>query len=587
MAEGDEQQRPQANPSVEDALRDTQKEGGRQVVQGVATTTAVGAAAGAVSGAAGAAATGALGGAGAATAGGAAAGASAGASSALAAAWPLAVLVGIYLAYRGYREAKKAVGTNLSEAEVSASVDILGIGNKIPKEIPNELRGDKILGKIFGSAKTEQQLFRDRWRLSLEKAGFAQKTESGNHFIELADGSFYDIGLDGRNSIPTFDPNAAVDDLGPGQFRPYDIDTSNPLSQQALGFINPIAAMSTGGTEDLQANAAGILTNATLANASTIEEAQANARFFYDKIFGAAANEAGVSVEEVALGSLQALFDQGAISEDEFVAYSNGIRQTYGQSPLTPPGTELDQDPSQPIGDLGGDPADGFVDNTATAGVILDTGTDTIGAPSDDTIPSIGDEDNLVPRPQGSPAAATSVSQQQDQGRRIADTTAPKTSVPQLQADGARIAETDGLPENIPDALASNQTQPDTQAPKPEVQQDVSRPAVPIFSPEQVSADHGGFVPPPEGAAPADSAAQAQAAQAAQAQATSLQALQEQQVAAAAEARAAAEEAQRKATIVNLGQQEINKQKSLTSQTNTGRGRRADQEGKVLIEALR
>jgi len=199
----------------------------------------------------------------------------------------------------------------------------------------------------------------------------------------------YNIGLDGQNKLPT---------LEGGEMHPYDVDQSNPLTQQAIGFMNPLGAMLAGGSEQmLSGQGTGYFTNASLANADNIKGVQNNAKFFYEKTFGEAAKQTGVSTEEMALGSLQSLYDLGKINEHEFLAYSNGIRQLYGHASLTPPGTPIEQDPAQPQGAYNSDPSQGFSNNTATAGVVLDQPVNTLGNEHPDRMPTVGNHDNLVP----------------------------------------------------------------------------------------------------------------------------------------------------------------------------------------------
>lgn len=347
----------------------------------VATATGIGAAAGA----AGVSSAGAA-------AGGGVAGAQAGAASTLAAMWPLAIIIAAWTNYNNYKKAKKQLGTNVTQEEAGALIDPVGssMQGAISELGEDPINPQVVFGKIFGSGKHEDQIVRDRWRVNLEKMGMAVKGTNGSHHVELADGTVFDVGIDGHNTWTGLDGQ---------ELRPYNADFSNPLTQQTIGFTNPLAVLMAGGDEKLTNDGAGYLTNAALSNATSIEGAQANARHFYEQAFGQAAAQNGVSVEEAALGSLQVLYDMGKLTEEQFIAYSNGVRQTFGHAPLTPPGTPVEQDPAQPEGVTSGDPDQGFSNNTATAGVVLDDeiGTNTMGDPSDDVMPSVGDPNNGVP----------------------------------------------------------------------------------------------------------------------------------------------------------------------------------------------
>lgn len=434
------------NPSPEDVIVDREieeqrgSEPAKDAAISIGTTAATGAAVGA---AGGAVAGGAFGGA-TATGGasfGASVGAASGATSALAAAWPIAVLTTIYLGYKSYSKLKKQVGTNLTAEEATAAIDVLALNRNTRKWLPKEVLFGKtaaeFLGGALGSKKSDDQILRDRWRQGLKQAGFSTVTSGDFHYIELADGNFYDIGRDGGSTIATFDPNVDIDGSGPGAVRAVTLDSSNPISQQTVGFINPLAAMSTGGDIELTAMSTAILSNAAMSNAGgDIEVARQNALAQYEKAFGQAARANGVSTQEVALGSLQALYDSGNITEEEFVAYSNGIRQLYGSAELTPPGTPFTEDPTAPEGAQNADPRTGNTNNTATAGVVLDerVGTDTLGRVSQDTVPNIGDEDNLVPRIATTEPVLSTDPQRPAQQPQVETTPPPQPAAPQQPA---------------------------------------------------------------------------------------------------------------------------------------------------------
>lgn len=283
----------------------------------------------------------------------------------------------LYLAFQGYkgvqglRHIRRQAGSAPTDSEIFAASDLGGVrrlmdkylpkevNNAIPKEdgsVVNSLLFDAYtpFKAVFGSGKEEGQLIRDRGRHALEQAGFAEVID-GSHFVTLADGSKFNIGIDGNNTTALFDPTATIDDTGVGTKRPYDVDASNPLAQQAVGFVNPLSFMFMGGDDNLSANFAGYFSDAVLSNANgDIETARANAQAMYNQAFGQAAEAATqelgrpVSVEEVAIGILDQMFEAGSITEAEKLALQNGVRQVYGNAELTPEGTEIERDPNNP-----------------------------------------------------------------------------------------------------------------------------------------------------------------------------------------------------------------------------------------------
>lgn len=585
---------------------------GSDFVEGAGTQALGTAAVGAASGAAGGAVAGGLTGAATQTGGaalGATTGAYSGATSALAAAWPLAVLAAIYAAYRGYRGARKAAaqyGSNLTDEEVTASIDIAGTVDRQEHYLPKELNIDtapELVGKVFGSHKNDQQVYRDRWRGFLKNGGVSIVTDDGKHYLELANGNLYDIGIDGSDAlIPTLDPEAIVSDTPAGTLRPYEIDTSNPLSQQAVGFSNPVAVLLSGGNKDILVQGAGIFTNYALSNAEDIEDVRANMLHLYEKMLGPLAAQEGISVEEMALGQLQVMYDSGYITEDELAAYSNGVRQLYGKAPLTPPGTPANADPTNPEAVKRADPAKGYANNAASGGVPLDTDVNTIGktlSPRERSVPQVEPAQPVGATPITLPNPNSTEQPVRPEDQEIVNQPLPYDQLPPRQQpqEGLRRSPTilNQQPEqeqaqaksatggtiinvNIPSQnqqqLKSTTATPTSASPprseSPSAADRPAQPEKPVRTPEEA-----GHTPPPDEAAPAGSS-----------DASILAEYQAAQLAAQQEAQLAAEEARKKSLLTNLALQEINNAESLDQQSILGRQRRTAANSELLQKRI-
>ena len=326
---------------------------GAAQVGSAAGTAAVG---GAVSGAVAGGATGA-----ATATGGVGSSAVAGAgAAALPAAIVMAAVLGI-LSHKEFQKIRGQVG-QLSDEEIDATSDIFGIDKYEDKWAIDEIDqfrdplGDALGTKnpvslhrklIWGSGKHDDQIVRDRWRDGLEKLGFATKNEIGSHEITLADGSKYDIGRDGRTTVTGLDGS---------EIRPYNTDPSDQSTAQAIGLVQPLGAIMSGGTQNDKTNkiftdGTGYFSNAAQSNAGgDINIAKENARSFYEQMFAEQAKEAGLPVRRYVHEQLALLRDAELITEEEFLAFSNGVNQVYDEAPLLDPATPVEENPTMPEG---------------------------------------------------------------------------------------------------------------------------------------------------------------------------------------------------------------------------------------------
>lgn len=179
-----------------------------------------------------------------------------------------------------------------------------GIGTLLGGAIGGALGG--LIGLVH-TGKHVDQIARDRLRGFLQKTGLIDE----RYALALADGTQYDIGKDGGHRYSNLDGTLR---------RAYETDTSNPLTAQAIGWVDPLAAALTGGNEKLRSDLAGYLTNAATSNASTLDAVRANIRGFYDRL--------GIDPEK-ALRLNASLSEMGAVDNNTAAAYSNSIATLF------------------------------------------------------------------------------------------------------------------------------------------------------------------------------------------------------------------------------------------------------------------
>lgn len=184
---------------------------------------------------------------------------------------------------------KKAKGTAGNLGRLSVGIATGGIS-----EIARALMGGK----------NETQQARDGVRKNLRASGLVDDTWS----IGLANGQKFDIGKDGGAR------------LGDGR-RYFEADHKNPLTHEAIGFANPLAAIATGGDDDLKTNFGGYFTNAAMTGAGDKDAIRRNARGMYEK--------AGFKSKDDAYAAINALAEAGKISREDQLAYHNGVNEVF------------------------------------------------------------------------------------------------------------------------------------------------------------------------------------------------------------------------------------------------------------------
>lgn len=157
--------------------------------------------------------------------------------------------------------------------------------------LPNtalRLAGKRSIGQMMTTGKSDAQLMRDDFRGLLKQTGVADK----NYKVTLADGSKFDIGLDGKTRYQNVGEN--ID--GKTSRQAWDVDFSNPLAKFATDQIDPmirnIYAETDGKVKPEQYT--GILVNAVTSNAKSEQDVLANIQSMLGK--SDLAKKAGVSV---------------------------------------------------------------------------------------------------------------------------------------------------------------------------------------------------------------------------------------------------------------------------------------------------
>jgi hypothetical protein len=122
------------------------------------------------------------------------------------------------------------------------------------------------LKSAFGGHKSKDQYKRDEIRNTLERLGLASK-EGGTHYLTLADGTKFNIGLDGSKAG-------------------YNMDMKNKLVQDLIPYALPLSYGIVGPNKDKEStDLTGYIVNAAVSNSGgDINKAKENLKAFYSKV---------------------------------------------------------------------------------------------------------------------------------------------------------------------------------------------------------------------------------------------------------------------------------------------------------------
>lgn len=127
------------------------------------------------------------------------------------------------------------------------------------------LFGKPSLGRQMTSGKSDAQLLRDDFRGALKEKGIVDD----QYNVTLADGSKFNIGLDGKTKYTNVD--------GKTTRNAYDVDLGNPLAQHAIKRIDPYVAEMYAKQQGIpREQYVGMIVNAATSNAKSPEEVDAN-----------------------------------------------------------------------------------------------------------------------------------------------------------------------------------------------------------------------------------------------------------------------------------------------------------------------
>ena len=190
----------------------------------------------------------------------------------------------------------------VSGATVGAQIGSIlpGIGTAFGTAIGAIVGG---VSSLFGSGKPESQKKRDKVRKWMQDSQIIDQ----NWSVTLADGSKYDIGIDGKNRLTNLDGT---------QRQHFDVDFSDPLAAQTVAWANPIFEVLLGDQPELHTQFVGYFVNAALSNAEDLETARQN----LVEMFGAF----NIAPEEILQGLVQRA-EQGQLDEQTLMIHINNV----------------------------------------------------------------------------------------------------------------------------------------------------------------------------------------------------------------------------------------------------------------------
>lgn len=182
---------------------------------------------------------------------------------------PLTAGAGLWGTWKGM-EASNAKASAFGGAQAGAGIGAM-VGGPVGAVIgaPIGALAGAALGHI-GGAKSAVQQQRDDIRKGFQALNISDK----DHNVTLADGSTYNIGLDGHAMLANVGSNLD----GKTERHPYDVDFSNPLAVSAIPTIKTIAMQMLGekASQKQIDDTTGMLVNAITSNAKTQADVNAN-----------------------------------------------------------------------------------------------------------------------------------------------------------------------------------------------------------------------------------------------------------------------------------------------------------------------
>ena len=184
--------------------------------------------------------------------------------------------------------------------------------------LPGVFGNEKFLGKAMslGGGKSKDQMARDQVRAGVRKLGLVDDKFQ----VQLADGSFADVGTDGKGGKHEFrNPNMLPKGAENRSLNAYDVDYTNDLDYAASMGTMALTRLITGAKGTNIDQFGGQLANAALGNVGygkdmtpeNFEKVMANVRGFYAK--------SGITSKEDAYALANEAFSQGRLSEFDYI----------------------------------------------------------------------------------------------------------------------------------------------------------------------------------------------------------------------------------------------------------------------------
>lgn len=195
--------------------------------------------------------------------------AGAGGASAVSAAPILPIAAALAIAQSTYERGGKQILKGKAKKEDWANLPAGGLN------IGLKLLGKRSLGRMITGGKSDAQENRDMFRKDLRNEEIADKDWN----VTLADGTKYNIGLDGKAKLQNMGEN--VDKKT--DRRMWDVDFSNPLAKRAVDLVDAKVRERYGGIKGVAPEQfTGMLVNAITSNAKNEQELMAN----YNSVLG-------------------------------------------------------------------------------------------------------------------------------------------------------------------------------------------------------------------------------------------------------------------------------------------------------------
>lgn len=189
----------------------------------------------------------------------------------------------------GMKDIVRGRGTRADYINTGLLVGTGGLGG-----LPNlalRMMGKRSIGAMMTSGKSAPQQLRDDFRGDLKEAGVVDE----NYKVKLADGSAFNLGLDGKTKYQNVGEN--ID--GKKTRNAWDVDFSNPLAKYATDQIEPMIRNIYGADDPKKkyfpGQYTGMLVNAVTSNAKSEQDVMANIQ----SVLGQSkfAQQAGVGIQ--------------------------------------------------------------------------------------------------------------------------------------------------------------------------------------------------------------------------------------------------------------------------------------------------